>query len=350
MRTFALVVLMLMLSVVLLAGFVITTAGAETPGAAQAATMDVTCDPATVHEKTNTLVTCTYVVHNTGSERLSSLAIGFSPSNSAPPPDMYFFFSETIDGVGQRISGSDLLYQLGDLNSGGVRTMELRTIVRSAREFAADAVLLAGPNQTELARYTIDRKTDSDSPRYMPVKFFSETNEASFSSPRSASREVVYALRLMDGYDTQFDNVSIELASTGDWQLQSSEGWTREGPTNLHTRFIGVVRPGSSNDLTLTFAPPAGATCATIMPVVLIQASFLGTTFTQPVFADSTTLGMCGGGESGSGQPSTLVDGGFGADATGAGLPPFAPLLLMALGCGLVRAGMTLRRHAAGGR
>ena len=82
MRTFALVVLMLMLSVVLLAGFVITTAGAQTPGAVHAATMEVTCDPATVHEKTNTLVTCTYVVHNIGSERLSSLAIGFSPSNS----------------------------------------------------------------------------------------------------------------------------------------------------------------------------------------------------------------------------------------------------------------------------
>ena len=348
MRTFALVVLMLMLSVVLLAGFVITTAGAQTPGAAQAATMEVTCDPATVHEKTNTLVTCTYVVHNIGSERLLSLAIGFNPSNSVPPPDMYFFFSETIDGVGQRISGSDLLYQLGDLNSGGVRTMELRTIVSSANEFAADAVLLAAPNQTELARYMIDRKTDSDSPRYMPVKFFSETNEASFSSPRSSSSEVVYDLRLMDGYDTQFDNVSIELASTGDWQLQSSEGWTREGPTNLHTRFIGVVRPGSSNDLTLTFAPPAGASCATIMPVVLIQASFLGSTFTQPVFADRTTLGVCGNG--GGGEPSALVDGGFGADATGAGVPPLAPLLLMALGCGLVLAGMTLRRQAAGGR
>lgn len=341
MRTFVLITVMLLISVALLAGFLIATAGAQTPPRARSATMGVVCDPASVEPAGDTLLTCTYTITNTGATALTSLSVGFN-SNAAPPPDRYYFFSDKLDGVEQPIMGSDLLFAAGDLSPGGTHVLELQTVVRSTHEFAADAVLLADADQAELARYTIDRKADRAPQPTLAVKFFPDT--FGFSSP--PTRQVVYHLSILNDDAT---DISVDLTLVAsEWRLTQEDQWVLNRQTEHRTHDVTAadVSAEGGRGLTLTFVPVDAEQFAGISPVIVLRATLRGAPVTQAIMADSASLGSCRGPGLGGGDPSALVDGGFGPDASPGGWRMFSVAALALAGGVLVPAGHIIGQRA----
>jgi hypothetical protein len=152
MRTMLLVLVMLLLSLIILAGLALP-ARAQTPPPALA--VEVACDPTTVPADVDTLITCRFAAENHGPGALTAAQLLFLPSSAVSPPSRYFFFSYALDGVPRETGGGGLAYDFGDIPPGERRVIELGIIVRGRGRFGADVSVVAQPAQREYFRQTV---------------------------------------------------------------------------------------------------------------------------------------------------------------------------------------------------
>ena len=338
MRTFVLVTLMLLLSLALLAGFVLTAASAQTPPVApQAATLAVSCGPLDLPSGVDTYVFCEYTATNTGLYPLKGLQLAFTPSTE-PIPDAYYFLSGTRDGKPMDVAETQLSYDFGVIDRGQTGAMTLGIILRSTHRWGATTSLL-GDGRVLDSKTELHDVTDAEAPT-LRVSFRPFRNES--AEMRMDSRTDGFQVSVENLSDRALDDVRIDLILGRDATLLPYDA-VEVLANGLAVARLPRLEPYTIYGIRLPFAPNAGATCGYVHPATTVVWS--NGFVVSKISESSISVGNCSGQGGGGGEPATLVDAGSGPDATGGHGLELAAALAWLAGCVLVRAGLAARRR-----
>ena len=293
----------------------------------------------------DTLLTGTYTLRNTGTQPIQGAQLGFNPSGASPIPDAYFFFREWIDGVEQPTPGVTTIFDVGDIAAGTSREVRFQIIVRSSHAFAADAVVLGAPNQTEFARTTIRVAADQPPPAQTASLLIVPSDIG------AGDGVVQYRLLVSNDSDETLRRPAIDVTGARSSALTSVRGgfeFERSLPDTPVTTNLRDIAPHEQFETTLTFE--SRTACGYVYPAVLVRARlYLGTeagvTVTLPAMADAGFSFNCA--DAGSGDYTLPADG-MGPDAAHRGETPLT-LALALPGAAMIGAGWRVRRQRARG-
>jgi hypothetical protein len=322
---------MLALSIAAGLSFVLPAA-AQTPTRANVL-LQATCDPPSVPPNRDTVLTCSFRVENEGTESLSQAQLQFLPGSAVGPPDRYYFFSETIDGLARETSGDDTSYDLGNVGSHEVRSVAFRIIVRSSHHFGADVAVVAQPDQYEYARRSLTIGATAEPPSVD----FSLIYEGQVSSSQTVSlglrienhaQDAVDAadLELEPGYKYSVEDPGFELVP-----LAGGDGFFAR-----YTASLGFFAPGYVSEEPISLQTAAGV-CLTPNPAAVATVHIGGRSEVLAALADLPDLPCGGAHQSTANFPAT------GVRDPGDTRPELPALLLAVVGalCGAM--GVTLR-------
>ena len=272
------------------------------------------CTPPSLPADVDTLVTCTFTARNGGRDTLRDAFLGFQPSGSTPIPDSYYFFRATHDGVELEVSDGRLTYPFGDIPPDSQSTLEVQVIVRSSHAYAADAVLVAGAGQDELARITLGGDVAGNA---SPALGATLTPDPPFGPDAPAGGVATFTLTIESALDAGLEAVTVDI-TTGEGAGFTGPGLVEASPSPRHWIIRREVSGRQEVGLFLTFE--SRVPCAYTRPAVAVTAVDAdGRSLTAAAIASEAVLltGCDGAGQGGGGGEAEIAS--LGLPAAGAG-------------------------------
>jgi hypothetical protein len=342
MRTVIFVASLLGLALVSGASFVVKAQDAD-----PSATLEYDCSPTPIPSGIDTLVSCTFTAHNTGSAALRDVRLTFQPG-AGSLPDAYYFFGATLDARPLSINETQTDYELGDLAPDARAKLVIDVIVRASHSYVAEAVLTADPDMTELARVTV-AGTPGGNATALSVKL------APAVGGYDGEPRILFLLTIENHGRTPIRQATGEAAYASDLEMPPTgegTGYTewridRPGHAVYAAQYEGggEISPGGQRIENLPFRPRNTGPCTFVHPAVVVTAEvWPGVAATSvAIAAAGTWTGECPGGAAATGFVSGLPSGGDGAMSGGGG-GIRAMLFILAFGGLLVAAGLSVRR------
>lgn len=330
---------MILMSLALLGGLVLPAAAAQATGSA---TLIGSCEPPPpIVTGFDTLLQCRFRATNMGAAPIVGAQLGFVPSNAAPPPGRYYFFSARLVGGSQtKIGSGNTIFDLGDIPPNQTATLDVEIIVRSSQPYGADVVLLAQPSQRQFAQITLTNSVGGVAPapalkvEIGPLTSLGGSFDQSDGPPY---QRAPLALSIINEETAAVRDLDVEVAFGSGVAFQPSgpDGWTLDPASGHLSLRIAELAAGERRGLVL---PLGASTCAAADAAVVVTYEGRHTA----ALDDGSMLGTCDSVDA----PSGLARGGFGPAPGGSGGEEAIGIALLAAGVIALGAGVTMRRRA----
>jgi len=302
MRTFLVVVVMLLLACALMAGFLMPVAGAQAPPAAD---LTVDCDGEAAAPSVATVRSCILKVANQGSAPVDGARVTFQPAPTGLIPDRYYFWDVRLDGRLLDTVPGQLTYELGNVPPGVTRTVELSVIVESAHPYTAMAVLSDAAG-AQLAAATIVGRVTAPQPDLLLFVTHVITKDATGMVEPDPPGTYRLSMNLRNGTRLPIDSIDAAIEISGA-AVDTSGGWRETltrggGDIRRYERAVSATS-GDSTSIPVTIVGSADP-CAVPRPVGRATVRLAGgraieeASFAEDLeFSCSPALGFGGGGD-----------------------------------------------------
>lgn len=248
-------------------------------GAPAAGRLDVSCDRDTVPRGVDSLIRCTYVATNEGSETWDEARLFFIPASGLPIPDRYFFFTYRRDGVEYAHQPGDISYAFGPIEPGGSGEIELEIIVNSRQAFGADVGLTVLGDGSFADTETMSFGVSDDPANAYPPLYGSLVRLWRDDSGPVSGSVASWVLVVRNTLDQEIALLSIEVFAP-DYGVTAG----LDSPQRLSGSVIGGLAPtiGAQGFLQRELRVETRGTCVYASPAVVVRGQPAGA---EPVFA-----------------------------------------------------------------